>query len=379
MFGNCDHKKKVMSHGRKINFAPGPSALPLEVLEKVHKELFNYNGSGMSILELSHRSALFADILNTAKQDLKELLKVPDNYHILFLQGGGTGQTAASALNLIGLKPSHMADYMVTGAWSAKAAKEASKYGKINHVFPKMESYTGIPDPSTWTMNPDSSYVFYCDNETIDGIEFPEIPETNGVSIICDMSSNILSRCIDISKFGVIYAGAQKNLGTAGVTLVIVRDDLLTAIQPNCLSILDYSIMSKNNSLLNTPPVFSIYVLGLMVKYVKENGGLEKMEENSRIKSNAIYSVIDESDGFYKGKIDQKYRSRMNVVIRIGKPNACETLEKKFIEEAAKQDLISLKGHRSVGGIRISLYNSISIEDAEKLVEFMKDFQKQNS
>lgn len=368
-----------MSHGRKINFASGPSMLPLQILEQVNADLFNYNGSGIGILEISHRSALFADIQNKTKQDLKEILKIPDNYKILFLQAGGTGQTAASAMNLIGLKPSHMADYFVTGAWSAKAAKEASKYGKINKVLPPMDSYTGIPDPSTWKLNSDSSYVFYCDNETIHGVEFQEIPDTNGVPIVCDMSSNLLSRTFDVSKFGVIYAGAQKNLGMVGVTVVIVRDDLLTTVLPNCPSVLDYNVMVNYDSLLNTTPVFSIYVVGLMMKYIKENGGLEKMEENSRVKSEAVYSVIDQSDGFYRSIVDPKFRSRTNVVMRIGKGHENEALEKKFVEEAAKHNLISLKGHRSVGGIRVALYNGISVKDTEKLVEFMKEFQKQNS
>lgn len=362
-----------------INFSAGPAKLPQEVLEKAAHEMCNYNNTGLSVMEISHRSAEFTKIIFKAKNDLRELLNVPDNYKIVFKQGGGTGQFSAVPLNLMKLKESQTADYIITGSWSAKAAKEAEKYGKVNRVLPKMDQYTTIPDQSNWNLNPEASYVFYCANETIHGVEFQFIPETNGVPLVCDMSSNLLSRPVDVSKYGVIFAGAQKNIGCAGVTLVIIREDLLGHALPECPIIFDYQTQVGNNSLYNTAPTYNIYIVGLVLQWVKEQGGVAEMNERARIKSEAVYKVIDESDGFYSAPIDSKCRSRMNVAFRVGGVNGNEELEKKFLEEADLKGLVSLKGHRSVGGMRASLYNALLVHEAMQLVQFMQEFREQNS
>nr|XP_039261699.1 phosphoserine aminotransferase-like [Styela clava] len=360
---------------RKINFNPGPSKLPTPVLERAQSELMNYNGLGISVLEMSHRSADFAAITNDAKNSLKTLLNIPDNYKILFLQGGGCGQFSAVAMNLIAMKPTKTADYIVTGTWSAKAAKEAEKYGTINIVHPKSDSYTKIPQ---CTFNPDASYVYYCANETVHGVEFSNVPETNGVPIVTDMSSNILSRHVDISKFGVIFAGAQKNIGCAGVTVVIIREDLLSFAIPECPSILNYKSQADTNSLYNTPSCFSIYIMSLVLKWATSVGGVSVLFKENCIKSNLLYSTIDNSEGFYSCPVEKNCRSSMNVPFRAGGENGDPEIEKKFLVEAESLDMIGLKGHRTVGGIRASLYNSVSQEETEKLVEFMRDFCKRH-
>ncbi|XP_011305706.1 probable phosphoserine aminotransferase [Fopius arisanus] len=361
--------------GRVINFGAGPAKLPQEVLKGVQEELLSFGNTKVSILELSHRSGDFAKV-NQATQDLaRELLHIPSNYKVLFMQGGGTGQFAAVPLNLIG--KTGTADYLVTGSWSAKAAKEAAKYGKVNHVLPKTNSYTEIPDRATWKLDPNASYVYYCANETVHGIEFDNIPETNGVPLVADMSSNILTRKLDISKFGVIYAGAQKNIGPSGVTLVIVREDLLGKALPVCPSVLDYTIMANDNSLYNTPPTFQIYVVGRVFGWIKQHGGVEGMERLSLIKSKLIYDVIEKSNGFYSCPVKSNSRSRMNLPFRIGKND--EELEVKFLAGAAERGMLQLKGHRSVGGIRASLYNAVSVQDAQDLADYMMEFFKANS
>lgn len=363
---------------RVINFSAGPSKLPRKVLQTAQKEMLNYNNTGISVMELSHRSADFTKIINTAERNVRELLNVPDNYKVIFKQGGGTGQFSAVPLNLMNLRPECKADYIITGSWSAKAAIEAEKYGKVNRVVPKLESYTTIPDSSQWTLSPEASYVYYCANETIHGVEFEDIPDTNGIPLVCDMSSNILSRPIDVSKFGLIFAGAQKNMGCAGVTLVIIREDLLGKAKPECPVTLDYKIQVGNNSLYNTAPTYNIYILGLVLQWVKDEGGVEKMEENSKLKSQAVYEAIQKSNGFYRATVDPHCRSRMNIPFRIGGPDGDEALEKKFLEEASKRGMIQLKGHRSVGGIRASLYNALSLEEANLLVSFMQEFYIQH-
>ncbi|EDO41466.1 predicted protein [Nematostella vectensis] len=329
-----------MDDFKVINFAPGPAKLPEVVLKKAQEEFLNYGNLGISVMEMSHRSGEFAKIINDAENDLRELLHIPDNYKVLFMQGGGTGQFSAVPLNI--MKEGGSADYIVTGAWSAKAVKEAEKYGKVNLVLPKTSTYDSIPDPSQWTLNPDASYVYYCENETVHGVEFDFVPETNGVPLVCDMSSNILSRHFDVDKFGIIYAGAQKNIGCAGVTIVIVREDLIGHASSLCPAVFDYKIQAGQNSLYNTPPTYGIYIMGLVFKWLKSLGGVEEMERRSIIKSTMIYDVMDNSNGFY-----------------------C--------------NMIQLKGHRSVGGIRISLYNAIHLEEVEKLVKFMVKFQETNS
>ncbi|XP_017267736.1 phosphoserine aminotransferase [Kryptolebias marmoratus] len=361
-----------------INFGPGPAKLPQSVLFQVQKELLNYSGLGISVLEMSHRSSDFNKILNKTEGLLRELLNIPDNYKVLLLQGGGSGQFSAIPLNLIGLKEDRCADYLVTGTWSARAAKEAEKYGKINVVHPKLDSYTKIPDPSTWTLNPSASYVYYCCNETVHGVEFNFTPETNGVVLVCDMSSNFLSRPVDISKFGLIFAGAQKNVGCAGVTVVIVREDLLGHTQKECPIVLDYKVQAEMNSLYNTPPCFSIYIMALVLEWIKNNGGSSAMEVLNKRKSSMIYDIINSSNNFFVCPVDASCRSRMNVPFRVGKKEGDEALEKKFLEGAIKRGMISLKGHRSVGGIRASLYNAVTLEDTEALADYMREFLKEH-
>lgn len=367
-----DEKKFV------INFSAGPAKLPESVLRQAQKEMLDHQNSGISVMEMSHRSAEFSKIINTAEQNLRDLLDIPDNYKVLFLQGGGTGQFSAVPLNLINLKPGHIADYFVTGSWSAKAAQEAKKYGTVNLVLPATKKYTTIPEATSWSLNPEASYVYYCANETIHGVEFPDTPETNGVPLVCDMSSNILTRAIDVSKYGVILAGAQKNIGCAGVTVVIVRDDLIGHAMDVCPSILDYKVQSGNNSLYNTPPTYSIYMMGLVFSWIKSQGGVASMEQNSRLKSEAIYNLIQDSDGFYCCPLDPKCRSRTNLPFRIGSAEGVEHVEKKFLEEATKAGFLQLKGHRSVGGIRVSLYNAVTVEEAKLLAGFMRAFMTEN-
>lgn len=359
-------------------FAAGPAKIPHEVLLGLQKEMVHHKETHVSVMELSHRSKDFADILNGAEKLVRELLNVPANYKVLFMQGGGNGQFAAIPLNL--MPKSGRADYFVTGAWSSKAAKEAAKYGKVNLVLPKSDSgYTQISEKSLWNLDPEASYVYYCANETVDGVEFqsrPDVPE--GVPLVCDMSSNFFSRPVDVSKYGIVYGGAQKNIGCAGATVVIVRDDLLGSPMPVCPSILDYTVMAKNNSLYNTPPTYAIHVMAEVFKYVKKEGGVEEMERRALEKSKMLYSLIDEANGFYSNPVEPKDRSRMNVVFRIGGVSGNENLEKKFVEDAAAQGLLALKGHRSVGGIRASIYNAITVNDVQRLADFMRKFHKEN-
>jgi len=359
---------------RMLNFSPGPAKLPEQVLMKAQKDMINYEDSGVSVMELSHRSKDFNNIIDKTEENLRELLEIPDTFRVLFLQGGGTGQFAAVACNLMGLQPKGSADYIVTGSWSAKAAQEAEKYGKVNYVVPKTKKYTDIPDQSEWNLDPEASYVYYCDNETIHGLEFQFVPETNGVPLVCDMSSNILTRKIDFSKFGLIYAGAQKNIGCAGCTLVLIRDDLIGKALPSTPTVFCYQTMVGHNSLYNTPPTYSIYIMGLVFEWIKEQGGVETMEANSKKKSERIYKIVDTSSGFFSCPIAKSCRSRMNLTFRISCQEGCDILEKKFIDLAAEQGMIQLKGHRSVGGIRVSLYNAVTIDETETLALFMEDF-----
>ncbi|KAL8563904.1 Phosphoserine aminotransferase [Nucella lapillus] len=367
-----------MSSNQVINFSPGPAKLPQTVLERAQKEMMNYNNTGVSVMELSHRSADFTKIITNTEDRLRKLLSIPDNYKVLFLQGGGTGQFSAIPLNLLSHKPDLAADYIVSGSWSAKAAQEAEKYGKINQVFPKPSKYTEIPDPSTWNLNPNASYVYYCANETIHGVEFQFVPDTGDVPLVVDMSSNILTRQVNISKFGAIFAGAQKNIGCAGVTLVIIREDLIGHALPICPVIFDFKVQVGNNSLYNTPPTYSIYIMGLVFEWIQQQGGVVAMEMAAMIKSSAVYDLIDQSQGFYVCPLNEGCRSRMNVPVRVGAPDGNEALEKKFLQEAEANRLISLKGHRSVGGLRISLYNAVSVAETQVLVKFMKEFMARN-
>jgi len=357
-----------------IHFGAGPAKIPEEVLRRAQAEFLNYAGTHISINELSHRSPEFKHLMNSAIQKARKLLNVPDNYKILFMHGGGAGQTDTVPLNLIG--KTGKADYIVTGTWSDKALKVAEKYGKINPVLPKMKKYETIPDPSTWNLDPNASYVYYCANETAEGVEFQYIPETNGVPLVADMSSNIFSRPIDISKFGVIFGCAQKNIGPAGVTIVIVRDDLIGNALPYTPLILDYATTSEYNSMYNTPPCFAIYIIDLVFDWVMENGGVEEMERRAIGKSNLLYDLIDSSNGFYVNSVDKKCRSRMNITFRI--KNGDDILESKFLTEAHAAGLLELKGYTSVGGIRASVYNAILPRHVRVLEKFLLEFMDKN-
>ncbi|XP_001600620.1 probable phosphoserine aminotransferase [Nasonia vitripennis] len=358
---------------RAINFGAGPAQLPLEVLKDVQEELLNYANTKVSILEISHRSNDFKKVVENAQARLSELLKIPDNYKVMFLQGGGTGLFAAVPLNMM---KTGSADYIVTGAWSSKAAKEAAKYGKVNLVLPKTTKYTEIPDKSTWNLDPNASYVYYCDNETVHGIEFHDIPDTKGVPLVADMSSNFVSKPLDISKFALIYAGAQKNVGPSGVTIVIVRKDFIGTAMSICPSIFDFAVVAAENSIHNTPPVFQIYFVGRVFEWIKKNGRVEGMAELAHKKSKLIYDVIEQSNGFYICPIDKKCRSRMNIPFRIKND---EALENAFVAGAAALNMLQLKGHRSVGGIRASLYNAVTLEQVEALAKYMKAFYQKHA
>lgn len=336
--------------------------------------MLNYNGSGCSVMELSHRSATYDKIIKDAEKDLRDLMSIPSTYKVLFMQGGGTGQFAAVPLNLCPKLKEQKADYLVTGTWSKKAAEEARQYVQVNEVTPKASKFERVPPASEWTTSPDAAYFYYCDNETIHGVEMPEVPDVK-CPIVCDMSSNILTRPVDVSKFGVIVAGAQKNLGPAGVTIVIIREDLLTGPASICPSVLDYKIMADNASLYNTPPTYSIYLLGLVLQWIKRNGGVEGMQERSAKKSQALYDLIEASNGFYVSNIEKRCRSRTTIPFRV---RCDDALEKKFLQEAEKANMIQLKGHRSVGGIRASMFNAMDVDQAAKLIDFMKKFMADN-
>lgn len=355
-----------------INFGAGPAKLPREVLLEVQKDVVEHGSSGMSVMEMSHRGSAYVALHDDTLALVKELLDVPDNYKILLMQGGGTGLFAAVAMNLIG--KTGKADYLVTGSWSSMAAKEAARYGKVNWVIPKQDKYAGIPAAKEWKLDPDASYVYYCDNETIGGIEFDSVPDTNGVPLVVDMSSNMLSRRVDVRKFGVIFACAQKNIGPSGITLVIVREDLIGHAMPITPTIFDFSIISKANSISNTPPTFIIYVMGRVFAWIKRHGGVDEMYRQSLNKSQLIYDVIAKSNGFYYCPVDKKVRSRMNVPFRIGGSSGDEELEKQFLKGAEALGMQQLKGHRSVGGIRASLYNAVTIDEAKALQEYMLNF-----
>ncbi|XP_023245275.1 probable phosphoserine aminotransferase isoform X3 [Copidosoma floridanum] len=356
-----------------INFGAGPGKLPLEVLKQVQDELLTYGNTGVSILEISHRSADFKKVIEDAQARLTEILHIPDNYKVMFLQGGGSGLFAAVPLNMM---KTGSADYIVTGSWSSKAAKEAAKYGKVNLVLPKTSKYTEIPEKSAWNLDPNASYVYYCDNETIHGIEFHDVPDTHGVPLVADMSSNFISKPVDVSKFACIFAGAQKNVGPSGVTIAIVRKDFIGTAMPICPSIFDFSVVAEANSIYNTPPVFQIYFVGLVFDWIMRNGGVEGMRDLAAKKSKLIYDAIEESNGFYVCPIQKDCRSRMNVPFRI-KNN--EELENKFVTGAKKDhNMLQLKGHRSVGGIRASLYNAVTLDEVEILAKYMKSFYEEN-
>lgn len=355
---------------RVFNFAAGPATLPLEVLEQARDEMMDWQHSGMSVMEVSHRSKAFVAVAQQAEADLRELMGVPANYRVLFLQGGATGQFAAIPLNLTTAESRIAA--INTGAWSKKAIGEARKYCRVDVIADEAASnYSTVPDAASLQVDPQAAYLHYTPNETIGGVEFPYVPQAGAVPLVADMSSTILSRPIDVSKFGLIYAGAQKNIGPSGICVVIVRDDLIGRARADTPSIWDYDAMAKEGSMLNTPPTFALYVAGLVFKWLKRAGGLTVIGERNRQKAERLYAAIDGS-GYYRNPVAKHCRSWMNVPFTIPDP----ALEKTFCAEAAKAGLTNLEGHRSVGGMRASLYNAMSIEGVDALISFMHDFQR---
>lgn len=359
---------------RAYNFNAGPAALPLEVLQRAQEEFVEYKGIGMSIMEISHRSAEYEQLNDETQQLLKELFAIPDGYKVLFLQGGASTQFAMIPMNY--LKAGKVAGYVHTGSWAEKAIKEAELFGETAIVASsEADNFNRIPDLSGLKLDENLAYLHITSNETIGGAQFQEYPNTGNVPLIADMSSDILCRPVDISKFAMIYAGAQKNLGPSGVTVVILREDMLQDLPKKIPTMLRYEIQAKNNSLYNTPPVYSIYMVNLVLKWIKENGGLSAMEKRNREKTDLIYNAIDGSNGFYRGVVQPSDRSIMNITFRLKD----EELEKKFIKESEQQGFVGLKGHRSVGGLRASTYNAVPYEACKALAEFMADFQQRNS
>jgi phosphoserine aminotransferase len=356
---------------RVFNFAPGPAALPLEVLEQAKDELTDWHGSGMSVMEISHRSKPFIAVASEAEADLRDLLSIPRDYKVLFMQGGATAQFAAIPMNLTQADSS--VDYVNTGSWSTKAIGEARRYCKVNVAADAAASnYTSVPPRSGWQLTPGAAYLHYTPNETIGGVEFPFVPQVDA-PLVADMSSTILSRPIDVSRFGLIYAGAQKNIGPSGLCVVIVRQDLLGRSRPGTPSVWDFKAMADDGSMLNTPPTFAWYFAGLVFKWLKKQGGLKAMAERNRAKAELLYRTIDGS-GFYRNPVEPACRSWMNVPFVLGAP----ALDPTFLAEANQAGLTNLAGHRSVGGMRASLYNATSIDAVRALCEFMIEFVRRH-
>jgi phosphoserine aminotransferase len=357
---------------RVHNFNAGPSALPVSVLETAQAELLDYHGCGMSVMEMSHRSKEFESIIHTAEADLRELLDIPAEYKVLFLQGGASLQFAMLPMNLRPAGAS--ADYIVTGSWSRTAAKEAAKLGSTHLAFNgEAEKFTRLPEAAELQLDPKAAYLHFCHNETIHGVEFKHEPATPvDVELVCDMSSDFLSQPVNVRPYGLIYAGAQKNAGPAGVTVVIVREDLLQRTPQNMPVMLDYRLLAEKESLHNTPPCFAIYITGLVMKWLKSLGGLPAIQQINQQKAARVYEVIDRSGGFYRGHAAPAARSIMNIPFRL----PSEELEDLFVKESKQAELIGLKGHRSVGGLRASLYNAVSLESAQALADFMMEFQR---
>lgn len=359
---------------RVYNFSAGPSAIPLPVLEKARDELLDFKGAGMSVMEMSHRSAEFTSVIEGAQDAVRRVLEVPDNYSILFLQGGATLQFSMIPMNLyVDGKPM---DYIHTGNWTKKAIGEAKKVGPVNLAgTSEGEKFSRIPPLDSLSLSPSPSYLYICSNNTVAGTQYKQFPETGVIPLVADMSSDIMSRKLDVSKFALIFAGAQKNLGPSGVTLVIVRNDLAERASDKLPSLLQYRTQIAANSLSNTPPTFGIYMLGLVMEWIEEQGGLDAIEKRNEEKAKILYNAIDATE-FYSCPVNTGDRSLMNVVWRI--KGGDEELEKKFVAESKEADLSGLKGHRSVGGLRASIYNAMSIEGVQTLVDFMKQFEEKN-
>ena len=356
---------------RVFNFSAGPAVLPEEVLNRARDELADWHGSGMSVMEMSHRGKEFIAIAEKAEADLRGLMNIPANYKVLFLQGGATAQFAMVPLNLLRGKKS--ADYINTGEWSRKAIKEARKFGGVNvAATSEATNFTTVPPQVTWKLDPDAAYLHYAPNETIGGVEFSFVPQTGNVPLVADMSSTILSRPVDVTKFGLIYAGAQKNIGPAGLTIVIVREDLLGGAAPGTPSVLDYKIHADNGSMYNTPPTYAWYMAGLVFEWLKAKGGLKAMATLNERKAQKLYAYIDSTGGFYKNPVEKHSRSWMNVPFTLKDA----VLDEEFLKGAKAAGLMQLKGHRSVGGMRASIYNAMPEAGIDTLIVYMQDFMK---
>ncbi len=358
---------------RVYNFSAGPAMLPEAVLKQAQEEFLDWKGAGASIMEMSHRGKEFVSVAAEAETDVRELLEVPKNYKVLFLQGGASAQFATIPMNL--LRGKTTADYILTGAWGKKAISDAKKYCSVNlAASSEGDKFTTIPAFDTWELNKDAAYVHYTPNETIGGVEFHWVPDTGAVPLVGDFSSTILSRPIDVSRFGLIYAGAQKNIGPAGVTLVIVRDDLIGQVLPTTPSVFDYAQQAEADSMLNTPPTFGIYLAGLVFKWVKAQGGLKAMATINERKANKLYDAIDKSN-FYRNPVEKTSRSWMNVPFILAKPE----LDKEFLSGASAIGLTTLEGHRSVGGMRASIYNAMPEAGVDALIAYMADFESRKA
>lgn len=357
---------------RVYNFAAGPAVLPEEVLKEAADEMLDYNGSGMSVMEMSHRSATFAKIIEDAKQDLIDVMNIPDNYEVMFVQGGASQQFAAVPMNLM---KNRVADYIVTGQWAKKAFAEAKIFGTANKIASSEDkTFSYIPDCSDLPVSENADYVYICENNTIYGTKFPHLPNTKGKILVADQSSMFLSEPCDVNKYGLIFAGAQKNIGPAGVVVVIIRKDLITdEVLPGTPTMLKYKTQADNGSLYNTPPAYGIYICGKVFKWLKAQGGLEVMKEKNEKKAKLLYDYLDQSR-LFKGTVEPGSRSLMNVPFVTGS----DELDAKFVDEAKKEGLVSLKGHRTVGGMRASIYNAMPYAGVEKLVQFMDKFEKEN-
>lgn len=367
---------------RPWNFSAGPAVLPYEVLQQVADELTDWQGSGMSVMEMSHRGPQFKQIITEAQQDLRQLLAVPDEFAILFTQGGAQAQNALVPLNLLGLSNEHVADYVISGRWSQKSFEEAQRYGPVRIAgssdatthFEGCEygPYTWFPFPDTWDVNEQAAYIHVCSNETVGGVEFNDWPALD-VPVVVDASSDILSQPINFERVDMLYAGAQKNIGPAGLTVVIVRKSLLGHALPECPAALNYTLLEKHGSMFNTPPTFAIYVAGLVFKWLLEQGGVAQIEKRNLEKSRLLYETIDNSD-LYINRVMPAVRSRMNIPFQLRR----DDLDQKFLDEAAQAGLVQLKGHKSVGGMRASIYNAMPLAGVQALVEFMLEFERKN-
>lgn len=362
-----------MAEERVYNFSAGPAVLPEEVLREAAKEMLNYQGSGMSVMEMSHRSKVFDQIIKEAEKDLRDLMGIPDNYKVLFLQGGASQQFAMIPMNLM---KNRVADYIITGQWAKKAWKEAAKFGQANAVASSEDkTFSYIPDCSDLPISENADYVYICENNTIYGTKFKTLPNTKGKTLVADVSSCFLSEPVDVTKYGVIYGGVQKNIGPAGVVIVIIREDLITEdVLPGTPTMLQYKIHADNDSLYNTPPAYGIYICGKVFKWIRKQGGLEAMKAYNEKKAAILYDFLDQSK-LFRGTVRKEDRSLMNVPFVTGN----EELDAKFVKEAKAAGFENLKGHRSVGGMRASIYNAMPMEGVEKLVEFMKKFEEENA